>query len=410
MIVRKIRREEYRRVEQFCALAFEYKVDHPDMTAEEAVQKVIDQPQSRQDLHWDEWWAAFADDDKTMMSAVAAIPYRMHFDGHDVGMVGIGGVSTLPEYRRQGGIRACFEKALPQMYQDGAAFSYLYPFSTAFYRKFGYELGCERVLHKLDMQGIPKVDMNGEYQLLEQGVDLLGDIQKVYDGFARRYNGMTLEEGIDYLWVSKADPFRDREYTYVYRSADGTPKGVVTYKPVEDQGDRALDASRRFWFADPEGLVALLQLMRRLMADHSHILVNLPTNVKLDAILPEWSFDYIKRESHCYGMVRVVNAMEVLKLARMQGSGELVIGLTDEQIVENNGHFRVTFADGITTSVERTDDAAEIDMPIQEFSRLICGKHDVGEWQWLPKVQLHCEAEKAAKVFYRKPMFINRYF
>lgn len=407
MIVRKIREEEYRRVQQFCSLAFEYKVSSPEMTAEQAIQEVKAHPESSQDVHWNQWWAAFEDDDQTMMSTFIAIPYRAHFDGHDVGMIGIGGVSTLPQYRRMGGIRACFEKALPDMYEQGAALSYLYPFSTVFYRKFGYELGCERDLWKIRMEALPKFEAEGSFHLLEKGKDLKADIRQVYDHFARRYNCMTLDADIEYTWVDKADPFRDCVYTYVYRAKDGTPKGVVTYKPVVDEGDRALDCTRRFLFTDREGFQALLHLLCRLKADHSHLLINLPTDVKIDSLLKEWSFGNQQRRRYCHGMVRVVDAVQVLKLARMQGTGELIIELSDEQIVQNNGRFHVRFENGKTTSVEKTEAAPDVSMTIQEFSRLICGKHEVSEWEWLEDVKLYCDPQKAAQVFYRKPMFIT---
>lgn len=407
MIVRRIRPEEYRRVQQFCSLAFEYPVDHPEMSAQEAFDQIIRNPDCRQDLHWDCQWAAFEDDDKTMMSTFIAIPYSANFDGHSVKMTGIGGVATLPQYRRRGGVRACFEKALPEMYREGYALSYLYPFSTAFYRKFGYELGCERDLWKLKLAGLPKSDVDGSFHLLEKGVDLKADIRAVYDAFAARYNCMTLDEDIEYSWVGEADPFRDKVYTYVYRAADGTPKGVVTYKPIVDDGDRTLDCTSRFLFTDVEGFRALLHLLMRLQADHSHILINLPTDVNLGALVPEWSFGNQQRRRFCHGMVRVVDAVQVLKLARMRGTGELTIELKDEQIAENNGCFHVVFADGKTISAERTDDAADVSMTIQEFSRLICGKHELAEAMWLPDVTINCDLEKAEKVFYRKPMFIT---
>ena len=109
-------------------------------------------------------------------------------------------------------------------------------------------------------------------------------------------------------------------------------------------------------------------------------------------------------------MVRVIDAMQVLRLAKMQGSGELVIELKDQQIGQNNGRFHVVFENGTTVCVERTEKEADVSMPINEFSRLICGKHEVGEWAWLLEVKLLCDPAKAAKVFYRKPMFITRYF
>jgi len=410
MIVRKIRENEFKRVMQFCSLAFEYAMWHPDLSPEELLEKVKKEPNSRQDQHWDSQWAAFEDDDQTMMSTFTAVPYHANFDGHSVKMMGIGGVATLPQFRKRGGVRACFEHALPDMYQQGYALSYLYPFSTCFYRKFGYELAVERNLWKIRLQGLPKYDVEGSFELLEPGKDLKAEIRSVYDAFASRYNCMTLDEDIEYLWVDKANPFRDKEYTYLYRAADGTPKGVVTYKPIVDQNDRTLDCSRRFLFADGEGLKALLHLLCRLMADHSHILVNLPSDVKLDALVQEWSFGNVKRDLYCHGMVRVIDAVQVLKLAKMRGTGELVIELTDEQIPQNNGHFCVTFENGQTLSVERTDREADVSMPINEFSRLICGKHEVSEWEWLPAVKRSCDEEKAAKVFYRKPMFITLFF
>lgn len=410
MIVRKIRPEEFKRIQQFCSLAFEYAMGEPELSALDTLEKIIKEPHSRQDLFWQSQWAAFEDDDRTMMSTFTAIPYHANFDGHSVKMMGIGGVATLPEYRRRGGVRGCFEHALAEMYAEGYALSYLYPFSTSFYRKFGYELGCERNLWKINLTAVPKFDLDGTFHLLEPEKNLKSDIRKVYDAFASRYNCMTLDEDIEYLWVDKANPFRDKEYTYVYRAADGTPKGVVSYKPILDEGDRALDCSRRFWFTDLEGFKALLALLCRLKADHSHILVNLPDDVKLDALVPEWSFDYLKRNRYCHGMVRVIDAVQVLKLARMQGSGELVIELSDQQIEQNNGRFHVVFENGTTVSVERTEKEADVSMPITEFSRLICGKHEGSEWGWLPEVKCFCDPSKAAKVFYRKPMFITRYF
>lgn len=410
MIVRKIRPEEYKRVAEFCALAFQWSFTECNLTPEALLEKIQKNPESRQDLHWNWQWAAFAADDRTMMSTFTVIPYQVYFDGHVLPMAGIGGVATLPEYRRQGGIRACFEKALPDMYERGMALSYLYPFSTVFYRKFGYELGCERTLTKIRLDGMPVFEAEGSFHLLEPGSGLCGDIRQVYDDFASRYNLMTCDEDIEYDWVGKANPFRDVAYTYLYRSADGTPKGVLTYKPIVDQGQRTLDCTERFWFSDVEGFKALIHLLMRLKADHSHAQFFLPTDVQLGQIVPEWSFDNVHRTQQAHGMVRVINAEAVLRSAKMHGTGELTLQLHDDQIAQNNGCFRVVFKDGKVTAVERTASAPDMVLSIQDFSRLICGRYDVCDLHWLPGVQMHCSAEKAAKVFYRKPMYINRPF
>ena len=83
-------------------------------------------------------WGAFTDDGE-LMSSLSVTPFSIRFDGSVCPMAGIGAVQTLPPYRRRGGIAACFASALPELYADGYLFSYLFPFSTAFYRRFGYE-------------------------------------------------------------------------------------------------------------------------------------------------------------------------------------------------------------------------------------------------------------------------------
>ena len=123
MIIRRIRENEYKRCQEFCALAFEYALQGADKSPEETLAEIRANPTSRQDQHWDSQWAAFADDDATMLSTMTVIPYRATFDGAEVLMEGIGGVSTLPQYRRMGGIRGCFEHALPAMEREGAALS-----------------------------------------------------------------------------------------------------------------------------------------------------------------------------------------------------------------------------------------------------------------------------------------------
>jgi len=410
MIVRKIHENEYKRVRQLCSLAFEYTDRAIELPSIEMLRQATASPRRRQEVYWDSQWAAFDDDNRTMMSTMTLVPYNAHFDGHKVSMIGIGGVATLPQYRRQGGIRACFGKALPDMYERGAAFSYLYPFSTAFYRKFGYELACERNVYKLQLSGMPSFEVAGSFHLLEPGANLKKDLQKVHRDFENRYNLMVYDEDIEYNWVDACDPFLQQEYTYVYRSVNGTPKGAVTYKPIIDDGDRTLDCSTSVVFSDLEGFQAIIHLLKRLQADHSHILISLPTDVELGALLPEWSFGYIQCKKVANGMVRVINAQQVLQLARMRGTGELIIELKDEQIAKNNGRFRVTFEDGVTTSVELTEADWDISLTIQDFSRMICGRYDISDLLWLPDVQLNCAPEKAAQLFYRKPMHITRYF
>lgn len=409
MIVRKIRPEELKRAQELSAHAFEYRMADADKSAQEITEQAAHNAQCTEALTWQDRWAAFEDDDKRMMSVLHAIAYQAHFDGHVVPMVGIGGVSTLPQYRRCGGIRACFEAALPAMYEQGAVFSYLYPFSTVFYRKFGYELGCECNRYKLRLGAIPKRAVDGSCHLVEPGAQLRDDVMAIDAIWQKRYNMMTIDAPVDYSWMDTENPFRDVIYTYVYRDAQGAPKGYVRYKPVTDEGDRAVECMR-FMFADAEGFYGLLGLLQTLASDHSHAILRLPTDVELGALLPEWSQGAVICRREQRGMLRVVNAEHALCMARMRGTGSLTLEITDAQIAQNNGRFHVRFDEGVTTSVVRVDDAPDIVMTIQEFARLIAGRYDMKACAYLPDVRLLCDASKAAKVFYEKPLYITRGF
>ena len=403
MIARKIRAGEFKRCRQLCALAFEYEMWDPELSPQAMLEKIKENPRSMQDLHWDSQYAAFLDDDQTMLATMTVVPWTANFDGHAVSMGGIGGVASLPQHRRGGAIRACFSVALRDMFQGGALLSYLYPFSNAFYRKFGYELGCDRVKWRLKLSGMPAPEVPGHWRLSEPDRPLTDDIRAVDRARESRYNCMVINGDTEYIYLQD-DPFVTKKYTYVYYDETGQPRAHMTAVP----GNGELDCPR-FVFDDREGFLGLLTLLKRLSADHSYATLYLPTDVDLRGVIPEWSFGNVQRTVEQRGMVRAVNVEGLLKLARTRGEGRLRVAVADGQIEQNNGCFEVSFAPGRGNAVRRVDAAPDVELTVQDFSRLIVGCCDLDS-AWLPGVRLHCPIEQAARVFYRKPTFISTFF
>lgn len=408
MIVRKIKASELRRVQELCSVAFEFSLQE-DKTSQQMLEEMTQNPQSRLDANWQSQWAAFEDDDQTMMSGFAAIPYPIHFDGHHCGMVGIGGVATFPPYRRRGGIRACFEMALPDMYESGAVFSYLYPFSTAYYRKFGYEMCCENRRWKLLIEKLPHTPLEGSLHFMEQGNLLLEDIQAVYRVWQERFNMMVVGGDIEFAWVKKSNPFKDQVYTYVYRAANGQPKAYASFQKTDDPDGRNL-LCKRFLFTDPEGFYGMMNLFVSLAADHRFVTFHLPSSLDIAPLLPEWSMGAGASETAYNGMARVVNVKEALGLARTRGEGALVLEIRDGQIPQNNGRFAISCGDGVVKEVTRTGAAPDATLTIQEFSRLLLGVYDISALPLLPGVTVHSSAEKLSTLFFQKPLHITEYF
>ena len=403
MIIRKIRENELKRSAQLSALAFEYPMEGAEKSPEDFIREVRERPRSLEDLRWDSRWAAFEDDDATMMATFCVLPWRANFDGHEVGMGGIGGVATLPQYRRGGAIRRCFEAALSDMRTQGMTLSYLYPFSNAFYRRFGYELACDEARWRVKLSLLPSLDAPGRWAMQEKGADLTADIRAVDAARNRRYNCAVLAGDTEYGWTGE-DPFVTRNYTFVYYEG-GAPLSYVTIQARPQEDLRCL----RLGFHDRRGLMGVLALLKRYAADHGHALLPMPADIDLQGILPEYSLGGVERTIVQRGMVRAVNVERTLALARMRGEGTLVIRVSDGQIPENDGTFEASFAPGTENGVRRTDAAADVEVTIQDFSRLIVGCCDLDP-EWLPGVKVYCNLEEARKVFYRKPNYIAQRF
>lgn len=409
MIVRKIRDTELKRCGEVMSMAFEFPCSD-ERSNEEILKDVRERPKGRGQRFYTEKWAAFEDDDQTMMGFMFTIPYVVNFDGHACKMNGIGGVSTLPQYRRNGVIRGCFAHSLPAMYEEGYAFSYLYPFSSAFYRKFGYEMCGEQVLYEINLQSYSRFDVGG-HVVLAEGDACFADIKWVYEKFARGMNMMCIREDDDYSWAREQNPAKDCVYTFVYYSGNGVPKGVMTFSKERTDGFYAKLACKQFFFSDPEGMKGLLNHALAYTAYYSHICFRLPVHMDVLSVIPEWpKFPYRRTLAHV-GMARVVNVEQVLSLAEYRGEGTARIAIWDEQVEQNNGCFTVTFAGGRAVSVTKEEAEPDISMGISDFSRLITGTHDFSQIGWLDGVTVHHPENAAlAGVFYKKPIFITDAF
>ena len=217
------------------------------------------------------------------------------------------------------------------------------------------------------------------------------------------------QQPYDFLWVNEANPFKTCEYTYVYYSAGGEPKGYMTFNGKDNKPLWTLECSR-FHFTDTEGLKGLLTLLKSLNADHFDARFFLPADIDWQPLIPEASQNAVSCEVKPMGMARIVNVERALMLAKARGQGELALEISDGQIPENDGRFLVSYADGHVLSVERTDREPDMVMGVGDFSRLLIGRHDVSALEYMDGVKLCCAPERAAELFYTKPIYITKPF
>ena len=181
MIVRKLRANELYKASVVASVAFEIgedfekaKAEQMAMTPEQVAEKEKVVPPENplpSEYFKTEVWAAMSDDEQTVYGSMEVPVYTVRFDGHLSVMGGIGGVSTLPPYRRNGSIRECMRAALADMNEKGFDFSYLYPFSRAYYRKFGYENSYEVRQWEADFKALRDYGSKGSVKMLLPGDD-----------------------------------------------------------------------------------------------------------------------------------------------------------------------------------------------------------------------------------------------
>ena len=396
MIVRKTTKEEARRINELFAICFEFPYTNCP----------IEDPETDDCIHW----AAFTEDGD-MMANFTVPTYTVRFDGHNCKMAGIGGVATLPQYRRQGAIRACFQEALPEMYREGYDFSYLYPFSTRFYRQFGYESCIQKYGWEVDLQQLNPPRIPGTFRLSEKNRPQTEAIRAIDGVWEQYFNMMVQHKEADYKWTTEADPAVKQEFTYVWYDAANVPKAYTTFKAVWQEGKRNIVCSR-FCFGDKEGFAGLMQLFKSLAADHAFAKFQTPALPSLQYLMPEWSLGAVKWEVLANnGMARVINVQSVLEKAAYLGSGQVVLEIRDPDISENSGCYRIAFSEGKALSVEKADGGPDARLTIPAFSALICGVWDLREAKHtLSGLEILKNTTSLEQVFYRKPMMIVDFF
>lgn len=396
MIIRLASDEEKKRADEVFYISFEFpKPDEKPISENKTDKKSI-------------VWAAFEDDNKTMMSSLIQIPYEVNFDGTACAMAGIGGVSTLPHYRKAGGTKGCLNSAIKHMYENDFAFSYLYPFSTRYYNKFGYANCCESIKYTINLQSIIPYDIGGTYHLIEENSNFIDDIATIYKNFAKNYNMMVVG-GAKNDWITKANPAKTANYAYLYKNAQGIPKGIMEFKKLATNNHFNIECSK-FFFSDKEGLKGLLNHTQAFSNYYENISFALPSNMDIVPFIKEWALHGSQRELLFLGMVRVINVEKVLKTAKYIGTGDLSVKITDPLIPQNNATFQLAYNNAVLQNIKIVDTPADMELDIDSFSQLICGVYETAQIPLCTNAIINTNIDKLSGVFYKKNRNICEYF
>ena len=313
-------------------------------------------------------WGAF--EDGVLFSQMQCLPFKMRFDGQWIPMGGVAGVSTLPQYRRRGGVRALFHRLLEVMRDEGQVFSVLYPFEFGFYRQFGYEAVYRESRVTIPLSILDRLPKPHSVRFHEPD-DSIEDLNAIYERFVAD-RGLAVQRPADY-WAKRilpGDPYKERRHTYVIAGPAGDPCAYFIFSPGSSDQGRSMRI-RDWAAAGAEGVKALFGFIGTYRSHFETVEFTMPSDLLPDLMMAEY-YD-VRCSTAWSGMLRVVDVEAALRLARWPaGQGRLVIRVLDDTFDWNNDTFAVTFESG-KAAVSRVHEEPDFSADVRALARMLVG-------------------------------------
>ena len=391
MEVHKLSAGERFEAKLISTVAFHGRMEDPEKSREESLKET------------NEDWGAFADDGK-MMARIINHRFDTWLDGQIIPNGGIGAVSTLPEYRNTGAVREIFNRLIPEAYRNGEVISTLYPFSHAFYRKFGYETVRWRNDYEFTPEVLSGYRFTGTAELWKSG-DPVSEYTALYNRFAscfnlavRRDDRKMLEDHL------KGEYYKDRKFGYLLREG-GKPAAYLIFQDIRNDPAAILEVLDMAWDGR-EGLYAILGFLSRFTADYGTIRMFLPSCIELLSVIRSPQAYDIRQTARQDYMIRTVNVRRLLETIRKPDGIRFAIRVEgDGQIPENNGIWEVS-SGGVT----ETDREPDLTVSIQALGQMAAGCVSLDEAMYRPDVSVTGNTEVLKRVFIRKPILVEDHF
>lgn len=391
MEYRKLTPAEAQQAAFIAAQAFDFSMSREDLD------KYLEEGSTR---HVDVRGAV--DEEGRVLAGMILNPYKVWFDGHIVGMGGIGGVSTLPEYRRGGHIRGIFRCVMDEMRERGMVFSFLYPFSHIFYRKFGYEVGSMQMHVEAPTDQLARYAQPGRAVQYQLGMDLEPFMQ-VDKAFAPRHNMMADRPLERWKRVLEHDPLTTKIRTYVLYNAEDKPVAWFQFTA----GDHVMNIREMEW-TDRQGLWAMLGFWGRFAGNYNTVTFHSSPELVAEVI---WSEPHpVKTTWNRQGMNRVVDVQRALELMKKPAHpGEVILRVQDEFCGWNDKTFRVAWEAG-ESRVDESSQTPDMTVSVQALSQMVTGLYPLEVVASRMDVQIDSKEKQLARLFPQKKVLCQEHF
>ncbi len=345
--------------------------------------------------------AAFLDDNKTLTAEIEISDFKNAYCGSVLKCAAVGGVASRPEYRRKGAVRALFDNLFNEQAEEkGYEISILYPFSTTYYRLFGYETAGEKMRLEVpfsELKNIPR-NFNAELFTGEQ----LDSLLEVYNKFANLHNLSFIRDSAGYF---SADPLKSARWTYLWKNENNEYRGYITYHINRPEGKVYVE---EIGWLDKESLLGLIGFIRCYDGNQKTVVFeNVPVNCPIINFVEN---EQVVLRSLCnMGSVRILNLPSVLSKKEWPAEKGSFVMKIEDSIEKNRGTFKIEYAGG---KAEITKDDSLIPETILNESAasrvLLVGTTGPEELDYLPGAKVINRNSDFFKAYtYSVPFFVD---
>ncbi|MCX7796463.1 MAG: GNAT family N-acetyltransferase [bacterium] len=355
MGIRFVQRDDYDRVIQLNTYCFPWLNDFREK-ARDFLERYIPQDAI----------LGYYDESNVLSAMLFIIPFEIYIYESIFNMGGIASVASMPEGRHGGRVAELLRASLRIMKEKGQTVSMLGPFSYEFYRKYGWELGFDRMNYTIPTENLDgfskKVGIVRPFK--DEDLDILNNI---YTEYAKRHNCCAVRNKMLWTEFVLQDPYgrNHPRYTYLWFNDRGEPRGYIIYY-IKDNRMTITEMI----YLDQEAKEGLLWFLFAHQAQIREVYWSTSPDERLYLDFPN---PRIKMELSPWMMFRVVDVKEALSNRKYHEDISLhfSISISDPNADWNNKSFLVFIKDG-NIEVKDSEDG-ELSCTIQTFSQIFTG-------------------------------------
>jgi predicted acetyltransferase len=327
------------------------------------------------------------EEDGEIVVALRGIPYTIWIAGAPIEMYGIASVSNALAARRRGHASELCIAAIKLGRERGFPVSILYPFRFNFYRKLGWGTLGELIEYNFHPGNLPNFPARKQTRRL-QASDL-PRVAACYQRFVER--GNCLAERKMTFWQKWHNDINERKTIAMVYDCDGKITGYLNFEfePGHHMLSQVLIVNELI-YDDRESYQGLLGFLASLSDQITiarywaqrdegfHFMLNDPRDAKQPIL------DGLVSRVGQYGLSYMFRVLDVAAALSARpnynnANGSISFQISDHQVAENHGGFRLTLADGKPQVTSPVNDApineqiACVTLSIDIFSQLYAG-------------------------------------